>query len=159
MTAQFSESLIYNGKQLPMCTNPLGLYLAQTGLQFVSPNTANWRGYRGTWEVKGNSENEQRLYLIRLAANKSYEEVLSLKDVFPDSPKGVFAHWYSGAVRCPQGNQIKYVHMGYSSVYEYDFFLEFKRGVLINKYVIHNTLEEPKKHNLNEIPAFLRPQK
>jgi hypothetical protein len=155
MTAQFSESILYNGKKLPMYTNPLSSYLTQTGIQFLSPNTANWRGYIGTWEIKGNAETGERLYLVKLAAHKSYEEILSLKDVFPESPNGVFAHWYSGTIRIPQGAQIKYVHMGYGSVYEYELYIEFNRGILINKFIKHNSPDQDKKQIHNN-PSFLK---
>ena len=39
--------------------------------------------------------------------------------------------WYTGEM-------LRYVHMGYASVYETDIFLEFEKGVLINKRVVDN---------------------
>jgi len=158
MTAQVSERLIYGEKEIPIFSNPLATYLRQTGIKFQSPTTANWRGYVGTWEIKGNSEIGERLYLVGIAAHKTYEEILELKDLFPDSPDGVFAHWYSGTLRCPQGNRVKYVHMGYASKYEYELFIEFKQGVLIKQYAKHNPSEEPEIYDPKDIPSFLRKQ-
>lgn len=140
MTAQFSETLIYEGKAIPLCTNPLSLYLQQSQIRFVSPSTANWRGYHGTWEIKqSESDGLERLYLVKLAAHKTYEEILTLQDVFPGFDQ-VFAHWFSGELRCPQGALLKYVHGGYASIYEYDLLMNFKQGVLINKHARHNSI-------------------
>lgn len=83
MTAQVAECLIYGDKEIPLFTNPLSLYLKQTGTSFEFPHTACWRGYVGTWEII-ESSGVERLYLVGLAAHKTYEEVLSLSDVFPD---------------------------------------------------------------------------
>ncbi len=132
MTAQVSETLIYNGKQLMMFTTPLDLYLKANRLSFVSPHTACWRGYEGTWEIKG-SESNERLYLVALRAYRSYEDISGLEDIFPGFPDGVFAHWFSGQIRLPQGNLLKYIHGGYASTYEYDLFLEIRKGIVMNK--------------------------
>jgi len=141
MTAQVSETLIYHGKELMMFSNPLDPYLRATGISFVSPHTANWRGYVGTWEIKGSEETVERLYLVELKAHRDYEDIVGLEEIFPGFPDGVFAHWFSGTLRLPQGKQLKYEHMGYMSVYEYDLFLEIKKGVVINKHAVHNTVD------------------
>ncbi len=154
MTAQVSERLIYGDKEISLFTNPLSLYLRATGTQFVSPHTANWRGYVGTWQILEHSGVE-RLYLVGLSAHKSYEEILSLSDVFPGHDK-VFAHWFTGELRCPQGAQLKYRHMGYGSVYEYDLLMEFRQGILIKKHARHNQLPEEKEDDHFQIPSFLR---
>ena len=132
MTAQVAERLIYGGKEISMFTNPLGLYLRASNISFVSPHTANWRGYVGTWEIKEH-EGVERLYLVSLRAHKTYEEIVGVRDIFPGFDT-VFAHWFSGELRLPQGAQLEYRHMGYGSVYEYDFMMEFKHGVLVKKY-------------------------
>ncbi len=152
MTAQVSESLIYGGKEIPLFTNPLSLYLKNNGIAFESPHTANWRGYVGTWEILEH-QGVERLYLVGLSAHKTYDEILSLSDVFPGHNK-VFAHWFTGELRCPQGAQLEYRHMGYASVYEYDLLMDFKQGVMLGKHARHN--EPPKKKNEKDYPSFLR---
>jgi len=153
MTAQVSERLIYAGnKEISLFSNPLSLFLRQTEISFVSPHTANWRGYVGTWKII-ETDGVERLYLVKLAAHKSYEEIIGLSDVFPGFDK-VFAHWFTGQLRCPQGAQLEYVHMGYGSTYEYDLLMDFKRGVLVNKHARHN--EVPPKKEEKDIPSFLR---
>lgn len=152
MTAQVAEKLIYAGKEISLYTNPLSLYLKNSGTQFVSPHTANWRGYVGTWEILEHAGLE-RLYLVALTAHKSYEEIAGLSDVFPGYDK-VFAHWFTGELRCPQGAQLEYRHMGYGSVYEYDLLMDFKKGVLVGKHARHN--EAPKPKDKKDYPSFLR---
>ena len=152
MTAQVSERLIYGGKEIALFSNPLSLYLQQTGNSFESPHTACWRGYVGTWEII-ESGGVERLYIVGLSAHKTYEEVLSLSDVFPGYSK-VFAHWFSGELRCPQGEMLDYVHGGYASSYEYDLLMEFKHGVLVNKHARHN--KPPPKKDEKDYPSFLR---
>ena len=109
MTAQVSEQLIYGGKAIPLFTNPLSLYLRNADISFDSPHTANWRGYVGTWEIL-ESAGVERLYLVELAAYKTGQEELCLQDVFPGFDK-VFAHWFTGQLRCPQGAQLKYLSL------------------------------------------------
>lgn len=106
------------------------------GIQFISRSTANWRGYIATWEVI-ESEGAERLYLAKLSANRSHSEKIGLTDLFPGFDK-VFAHWFTGELRCPQGELLNYVHGGYASTYEYDLMMEFKQGVLVHKYAKHN---------------------
>ncbi len=142
MTAQVSEKLLYEGKSIFLFSEPLALYLVQNQIRFTSPHTANWRGYVGTWEII-ETEGVERLYLVGIEAHKDYETILTLPDLFPGFDK-VFAHWFTGELRCPQGDLVEYIHMGYASTYEYELFLEFKQGVLVHKYAIHNKpIEKP----------------
>ena len=52
----------------------------------------------------------------------------------------MFAHWYSGTIRIPQGELLEYVHGGYASTYERDLLLELERGVVKNVHVRQNGL-------------------
>ena len=153
MTAQVSERLIYGGNEISMFTNPLGPYLRASRVGFVSPHTANWRGYVGTWEVI-ETAGVGRLYLVGLRAHKTYEEIVGISDVFPGFDK-VFAHWFTGEIRLPQGAQIKYRHMGYGSIYEYDLLMDFKEGVLLGKHARRNQVPDDTV-DPSTIPSFLR---
>lgn len=66
----------------------------------------------------------------------------SLATIFPDFPERVFAHWYSGTIRIPQGKELEYVHGGYASVFERDLFLDVERGVVMKSQVRHNGVAE-----------------
>ena len=135
MTAQIAERLRYQGREVSMCTNPLSDYFAMGGYnpRFESNCTALWRGYVGSWEIV-----EDRLYLIGVRGTLESGADASLETIFPGFPDRVFAHWYSGTIRIPQGKQLKYVHMGYGSTFERDLFLEVERGVIVATRVRHN---------------------
>lgn len=132
MTAQIAEKLCYDGCQMSMCSNPLSDYFAFAGINpgFTSNNTALWRGYVGTWEIQ-----DRRLYLIDLHGTLEDGTDATLATFFPHFPERVFSHWFSGTVRIPQGKMLKYVHMGYGSIYERDLFLNFEKGVILEKKV------------------------
>ena len=135
MTAQFAEQLHYQGRDVALCTNPLDDYFAMGGLRppFDSSCTALWRGYVGRWEIV-----DDRLYLVGLSGTLEDGTEASLATVFPGFPDRVFAHWYSGTLRIPEGRRLKYVHMGYASSYERDRFLDVERGVVVATRVREN---------------------
>ena len=139
MTAQIAERLNYKGEVVAMCTNPLDDYFAMGGNspRFEFNCTALWRGYVGSWEIV-----DDRLYLIGLNGTLEDGTEASLASVFPDCPDRVFAHWYSGTIRLPQGKQLEYVHMGYGSTYERDVFLDVARGVVVGTRVRRNGVGE-----------------
>ena len=135
MTAQIAERLFYQGESLSLCTNPLESYFAMGGIKprLESVCTALWRGYVGSWEIL-----ENRLYLVGIEGTVEGGEEATLGTFFPDFPDRVFAHWYSGSLRIPQGKQLEYVHMGYASTFERDLFLDIERGVVVAKRVRQN---------------------
>lgn len=143
MTAQFSERLHYRGEELALCSEPLGYYLKTVRKDFAleAPSTALWRGYVGTWTIEN-----KHLYLVKLKGHKATPVGtidIGLGDLFPDFPDGVFAHWYSGELRCPMGGLLEYVHGGYASTYEKDLFLRFEKGILISERIVDNGLADP----------------
>ena len=129
MTAQIGERLLYDGREMSMSTLPLDDYFALAG---VSPDfgyeqcTAMWRGYVGSWTVLGD-----RLYLVaihNLASDGA--DTNFLETIFPGHPDSVFADWYTGTLCIPQGEILKYVHMGYLSTFERDMLIDVERGVI-----------------------------
>ena len=143
MTAQMTEHLIYKGEKLSLCEEPLRNYLEtiRKDFKFQAPSTALWRGYIGTWSIENG-----RLYLIKLrgfVSESEEREEVTLKDLFPDFPDGVFAHWYTGEMRCPKGGLIDYVHGGYASTYEQDLFINVEKGVVLSERVVENGKAEP----------------
>ena len=138
MTAQIGEKLIYQGKEHQMAAEPLSGYWALGGPNpnFEMRSTALWRGYIGTWSIIDN-----RLYLVGIDANYVDGREYTLETLFPGYPERVFAHWFSGRLRLPQGEIIHYVHAGYGSVYETELFLDFEDGVLIGEELKNNKAE------------------
>ena len=157
MTAQIAEKLRYQGEDVAMCTNPLSDYFAMGGTnpRFESNCTALWRGYVGSWEIV-----DDRLYLVGLTGTLEDGAEASLATIFPEFPERVFAHWYSGTIRIPQGKQLEYVHMGYGSTYERDLFLDVERGVVVTTRERQNGVAEaecaPEGYEVGAMTVFPR---
>ncbi len=151
MTAQVPEKLIYGEQELSMCSEQLNVWLCTAGrhLDLEANSSACWRGYIGTWKIIND-----RLYLVEFKGNSSNGMKLQLKDLFSLNPNKVFAHWYSGEIRCPYGKILDYVHMGFASTYEKDFYLKFSKGILISKRIITNGEGEKNSRQGYAIKAF-----
>jgi hypothetical protein len=118
--------------------------LRRVVLQCSGRSSACWRGYVGTWEIRSNT-----LYLIKLRqectddpvkitidnveTNIRYSSYLPAADALP-----MPAPWFSGTLRVPQGKELRYVHMGFGSIYERDLFLQITNGVVEKEYVVNN---------------------
>lgn len=141
MTAQIAESLRYEGQVLSMCCEPLSDYFDLAGVEpgLQATCTALWRGYVGTWEVV-----DRRLYLVELEGEFKDGRKASVASFFPEHPSRVFAHWYSGAIRVPQGELLHYQHSGYASVYERDLLLDVREGQVVGSQVVHNGTADEK---------------
>lgn len=139
MTAQIPESLHFQGEDRALCTNPLDSYFALGGARpaFADTSTALWRGYVGRWAVV-----DGRLYLVGLSGTLGDGAPASLETVFPGYGHRVFAHWYTGTLRLPQGRRLKYVHMGYGSVHERDLLIDVARGVVTGTRWLHHGVAE-----------------
>lgn len=157
MTSQVGERLIYEGHEVSMCSEPLRDFFSLGGKQpeFAKARTSLWRRYLGTWEIV----NDQ-LYMVRLTGKLEDGSEATLETVFPGYPDRVFAHWYSGKLRIPEGKELEYVHMGYSSIFERDRFLMIEKGVVVGCHVRQNTLTEedqgPHKDHTQSLPYFLQ---
>jgi len=139
-TAQFPDYLIRDGETLPIFSNPLESYFDADHPKprhlFRHSCTANWRGYVATWKVENGD-----LYLVRLVkgdCSRNPEEI-ALDNIFPGQTAPVKAVWFNGSIRIPQGKQLRYVHMGYGSVYEREIFMGFEKGRLVREDTIDNT--------------------
>jgi hypothetical protein len=132
MTAQVYEKLMLDGQQTSMACCP-SLPKGHPRIREINPaemaegdsrafTTACWRGYIGSWEIK-----DGRLYLIGVIGR------FRLKGKEP-----LFADWYSGVLAVPRGAQLKYVHMGFESVYEEELRIQITNGVVASNRVINN---------------------
>lgn len=134
-TAQMPDYLTYKGKRQPILTNPLEDYFNKYPEARPKSNTmcsALWRGFIGYWEIK----KDNKLYLVGLGEgcdNKSYP----VGAIFVGKNQ-VFADWYSGLILIPQGEMIRYVHMGYESQYESYLMLRIEKGIFIGEEKFNN---------------------
>ncbi len=135
MTAQATEVIHYQGHKRCMCTEPLADYFELAGIEspFDVTCSALWRGYVGEWEI-----NEGRLYLLKIDGSLRSEQPASLEAFFPGFPDRVFAHWYSGQIRLPQGELLEYFHGGYGGTYAQDLLIDLEKGLVTQTAVRHN---------------------
>jgi hypothetical protein len=104
-------------------------------------STACWRGYIGTWEIRDSDlylvalEREQ--HVVRETGPERLRKDLLLQ-VFPGAERPIPATWFSGVLRLPQGAQLRYIHMGYVSIYERDLYLTVKSGKVIAELLVDN---------------------
>ncbi len=138
MTAQISETIIYKGENRSLLSCPLGDYfsLSNTQSPFHMNCTALWRGYLGRWEIK-----QERLYLTEVNAEFDDDNEITMQDIFPGFSERVFAHWYTGELRIPDGEQMRYEHIGFASQYERGILIQVKQGVVTEVLVKNNILE------------------
>ena len=142
MTIQAGEILSYNGEKTTIATEPLKSYLeTRSDVGFIFKSTGLVRGYIGTWEIKNN-----QLYLISLLGFVDNNKKVDLSYLFPNITE-VFADWFSGDIRIPEGELLKKINLGYASVFEKDRILSFKEGIIIGETVKDNTKEDNINHN------------
>lgn len=133
MTIQAADILSYNGKKTTIATEPLKPYLeTRSDVGFIYKTTALVRGYIGTWEIKN-----KKLYLVSLVGFIENNEQVDLNYLFPNQTE-VFASWYSGDIRIPEGELLKKINLGYASVFEKDRFLNIKEGILTSETIKNN---------------------
>lgn len=149
MTAQICEQLSYAGITLALAGEPLESWIQSSRhwkiYRFRRRTSANWRGYHADWELRDGS-----LYLVkiwgRLRLFVNHEWVENTHDpldvLFLDHDGPVLASWFSGVLRCPYGKLLRYVHLGYSSIHEFDLFFQIIQGRLSRMWMKRN--EPPK---------------
>ena len=137
MTIQAGDILSYSGEKTTIATEPLKPYLeTRSDVGFIFKSSALVRGYIGTWEIRN-----KKLYLTSLVGFIQNNKQVDLNYLFPKQTE-VFANWFSGDIRIPDGKLLEKINLGYESVFEKERFLNFKEGILISETVIANTKEK-----------------
>jgi len=82
-TAQIPETLIYEGKELPLMSTPLEDYFndERKRPEFYPYSTACWRGYVGTWKIENG-----KLYLMKLEYDTLNPAIEKLRDSAEKDP-------------------------------------------------------------------------
>ena len=142
MTIQAGDILSHNGKKTTIATEPLKPYLeTRSDVSFIFKSTALVRGYIGTWKIKN-----KKLYLVALIGFIENNEKVDFKYLFPNKTE-VFADWFSGDIRIPEGDLLQKINIGYASVFTRDRLLNFNKGILISETLKDNTKSENLNHN------------
>lgn len=147
MTAQLRDTLDHAGCTLGMTSLPLSSYWVMTGSmrdasttqprEFADRGTFCWRRYTAHWRIE-----QDHLYLMDINATYEDGEKAALKDFFPGYPERVFAHWFSGELRCPRGELLEYVHAGFGSRYAETLLISVERGVVKGQRCIDSRAQE-----------------
>ncbi len=133
MTAQIHEELILNGEKTSMAFCPplpdehprivkVSLDEAMQDSDSILFSTACWRAYQGSWEIR-----DGRFYLVGLRGTFR---------LLGEDP--IVADWFSGVLRIPKGKVIRYIHMGFGSVFEQEVHVKVEKGVATSSRLVDN---------------------
>lgn len=142
-TAQIGDVLFYKGERLSIFSNPLEQYFSDENPRpkglFMASCSACWRGYVATWKIE-----EGHLYLEKLVEGTCGADAkeIVLGKVFPNRTGPVKATWFTGTLRVPRGKELRYVHMGYESVYEKELFIQIEKGKVVKEETVDNSVKK-----------------
>lgn len=150
MTAQISEQFVFNDETYSIECVPLKSYLELLSepIKFDAPHTALWRGYCAKWALEDNE-----LYLIRFNGYLEGGTEVGMDYLFPRQQK-VFAGWFNGEIKVPQGEVIYRGGYNYRTLFEKDICLTFKYGKLVGTEIIDNLLEAIEREAQEEDNSF-----
>jgi hypothetical protein len=105
MTQQVPDQLRYQGRTRALRTSPLQPYLEtrpDLKARLEAPDSSLWRGYRASWEIRGD-----RLYLTALTVWMRHQDGTvqehGVEAVFQRGAEAVFASWFTGALDFDDG--------------------------------------------------------
>ncbi len=148
-SAQFPDTLLIDGKALDLFSQPLAALesaepKAWRALQRWRPAhdcSAAWFGFTAQWRIE-----HDRLQLIAIASDPCSDapRAVPLKRVFgrKRGASPVFAEWFTGVLRVPQGQLVAYIHAGFASRRERKLMLQVGRGQVVRQW------EEPAARSL-----------
>jgi len=134
-TEQGRDIVRFAGEQRSMLERPLNEFLRRLSAipRFDIPNTANYKGYTATWEVK-----DSRLYLASFSATTNRQS-FSIALLFPDRRLPFVADWYSGTIHIISGRGT--LAQGYYT-YERVTALRVTNGVVTATNEMRNVRED-----------------
>ena len=154
-TAQAPDWLIYKGKKYALHVNPLEeLFLKNEDLlpETNVISSGNWRGYTATFKIVRN-----KLYVTKITVKKYnqeddyfYQETVT-KTVFPKKTDRRM-DWYSGLLVIPKGEELAYVHQGYSSIYEKYLLIKISEGKI--KETVEMTDQEYLSYKIRQFEEY-----
>jgi hypothetical protein len=140
-TAQIGEFLDFEGKREEMYATPLESYFTHKNMkpEFPIQSSGCWRGYIGLWSLKDNQLSLQSLHEWDHEKEDPLGKKISLKPIFGSESSPVKADWFTGVIRLPRGKELRYVHMGFGTIFEKDIYLTIQKGRLVARREINNT--------------------
>jgi hypothetical protein len=140
-TAQIGDLLEFEGKRETIFATPLEDYFTDERQRPELPasSSACWRGYIGLWSLKDDQLSLVALHQEDWEKPDTLGKEIPLKLIFGTSSSPVKADWFTGVLRLPRGERLRYVHMGFGSIYEKDLYLTIKKGKLVARREVNNT--------------------
>jgi len=137
MTPQIGEVFVIDQEQYFVDEQPLHQYFLtfKQPPYFTPPSPTCWRGYYGKWELKGDE-----LYLIHFRGYLDGFDEVDINYLFPLQDE-VFAGWYSGTIKVPQGKVIQWNKTLNASTHQEYLYLTFENGILTNYQSVETILE------------------
>lgn len=127
-TPQMADKLVEGDSVYWVYPSPLSDYLSDHANANIFPQpwtTMNWKGYSGSWEIRG-----KKLYLTEIRCRDSITNAMGR--LFPGATNGVAATWFSGRVSSPE-LCLRYVHGGVGGDHAYWVHFDFWEGVLTER--------------------------
>ncbi len=121
MTAQVREILKIRDKTYSMACTPdlpyddelIALQENEIKKNYYGTSMCH-RRYQGVWELR-----DDKFYLVRI--NGKFKLT---------SRKPVFAEWFTGELKIPQGKLLRYFHLDFFSLYEKEIQIEIEKGIV-----------------------------
>lgn len=135
MTAQAPERIILNERPHALHADPLYRLIKRCRINLRNPyvwSTGNYRGYIGTWEIRG-----RRLCLVHLCWDGDGETPISdelrerLFRAAQCSGFPIHAHWFNGVIRIAIGKRLVYSHHGWSHWFERERVMHVAAGEIV----------------------------
>ncbi len=151
-TGQIPDLLVLGNDTLRLFANPLESYFQQGHTREFPDlrgcgSTACWRGYQAIWTII-----ENKLYLLRIQSchtgnwcNDTHPANLQQMFRGKFSNGKVLADWVTDSLIAPHGKRLRYIHMGYSSTYEYDKLIYVRNGNVEFIKDFHNVVSGTKR--------------
>ena len=155
-TAQVPDTIILNGKECSLNTNPLTPYLREQ--KWTRPvealvSSANWRAYTAVWEIIDSQLTLKEVTILVSSGKDGYAKKSILRDLFSKN-ETVVATWYSGTLIIPDGEMTQYVHMGYGSMHSHYQIARIKNGLLEEQLSL--TEAEFRKYKQEKFQEFMK---
>jgi len=125
MTSQIPDTIYYQDRRCQLMATPLEAYFAM-GVARPELNCtylALWGGYIATWRLV-----DGQLFLVHLRPGMADAPKLTLGMVFPGQGRRVFASWFTGRLRIPDGRCLASWDGGFMSAHERETLVEITEG-------------------------------
>lgn len=136
-TEQRPDTLLYEGKNYSLHTNPMELYFdkypsKKPRAEVIS--TGLWRGYVATFEFKSNTLILKDIHILQsMKSTEKGNRWKSVKDGLVSKDEDLAIDWFTGILEIPYGKKLDYLLFGYESPHSNYILLEVKNGKITDK--------------------------